>query len=211
MLVDAHTHNRESVSDSSIQTLLSLRPLDSAPTQGWYSRGLHPWYIEDLTQDALELLDKEVQHPCCRAIGEAGLDRVCGTDFSLQQHYFAEQIRLSETHALPLVIHCVRAWSELLAYHKRFAPKQSWIVHGFRGKPTLAKQLLRAGLVLSMGEYAPAASMRLAYEADRLLLETDDSHSSIQQIYLNACQILELPMVELERRLWSNAQVYLNL
>lgn len=193
------------------RSLLSLRPYEEAPLGLWHSRGLHPWSSEDLTEEALEELCRVVQLPNCLAIGEAGLDRVCGTDFTLQEHYFAEQIKLSEELALPLVIHCVRAWSELLAYHKRFAPKQPWIVHGFRGKPTLAEQLLRAGLVLSMGEYAPADSLRLAYGANRLLLETDDSSLTIGEIYERASHLLGISLDELEERLWANASTYLRL
>ena len=48
-----------------------------------------------------------------------------------------------------MIIHCVRAWDEVLAVHKKLRPKMKWMIHGFRGQARLANQLLSKGMYLS--------------------------------------------------------------
>ena len=108
----------------------------------------------------------------------------------MQIELFEEQVRLAEELRKPFVIHCVRAWGELLDVHKRLRPTEPWIVHGFRGKAPLAEQLLRAGLSLSFGRLHNADALKEAWEAHRLFIETDDCPIDIVTVY--ACIAEEL-------------------
>ena len=82
-------------------------------------------------------------------------------------------IEISENRELPLILHIVRAFPEIIALKKQLSPKQPWIIHGFRGKPQLASELLRHGFYLSIGEkYNPEAVAVIP--RDRLLLESDE-------------------------------------
>ena len=101
----------------------------------------------------------------------------------MQIELFEEQVRLAEELRKPLVIHCVRAWGELLDVHKRLHPTELWIVHGFRGKAPLAEQLLRTGLSLSFGRLHNADALKAAWEAHRLFIETDDCRIDIVKVY----------------------------
>ena len=81
-------------------------------------------------------------------------------------------VALSERLGKPLLLHVVRAYAEILALHKRVRPSQPWIVHGFRGKPALALQLVKAGFYLSVGPDCPQATVDVI-PLERLLHETD--------------------------------------
>ena len=106
-------------------------------------------------------------------MGEVGLDKAQGTPLDIQQKELLKWIEISENRELPLILHIVRAFPEIIALKKQLSPKQPWIIHGFRGKPQLASELLRHGFYLSIGEkYNPEAVAVIP--RDRLLLESDE-------------------------------------
>lgn len=108
------------------------------------------------------------------AIGECGIDLLRGADIKLQQELFMRHASLAERVGKPLIIHCVRAWGELLGAYRCIKPSQPWIVHGFRGGPALARQLLDAGMHISLGEHFNKATAAIIPD-DRLHIETDCS------------------------------------
>lgn len=115
------------------------------------------------------------------AIGECGLDRLRGADIKRQEHLFARHIRLSEQLRKPMIIHCVRAFDRLLHMHREYRPHQLWIVHGFRGKPQLASQLVDNGIAISLGERFNPQTANII-PAGYLFFETDESLLPIQEI-----------------------------
>ena len=103
------------------------------------SVGLHPWH---LTGDWMEKMP-EIEQMLMKGdsfVGECGLDRVCETPYERQVAAFAEQIALSERLQRPLILHCVRALDDVLRLKR--AASQTWVFHGFRGKPQQLLQLL---------------------------------------------------------------------
>ncbi|NYI50412.1 TatD DNase family protein [Macellibacteroides fermentans] len=116
------------------------------------------------------------------ALGEAGLDTLASTPFILQEKVFRQQIALSEALCKPLVIHCVKAWQQLITFKKETTPRMPWVIHGFRGNKQLAEQLIRQDCWLSFGEKFNPEAVRAAYP-NRILAETDESLLSIQKIY----------------------------
>ena len=73
-----------------------------------------------------------------------------------------DQAQLAEAHQKPVVIHCLKSWDELITLRGIAQPKVPWILHGFRGKPKLAEQMLKHGFYLSFG-----ASLLLANSPSR--------------------------------------------
>jgi TatD DNase family protein len=143
--------------------------------------GIHPWFAD---REALPLLRTRAVHPQVAAIGETGLDRRhTSVSPSLQEEVFEAQVRLACELRKPLIIHCVGAWSEVMAVRKRVRSDIPWIIHGFRGKAQLADQLLRAGFFLSFGSRCRPEALRRAWDARRLLVETDESDMDIREIY----------------------------
>lgn len=164
---------------------MSYRPSEPLGGEGRYSIGLHPCYAEDMSQEAWHCLRERVtsEGDAVWAIGEAGLDKLSPVALPEQEHYLRLQIALSEELGKPLVLHCVRAFAELLALRKELRPRQLWVIHGYRKGAGLARQLLDAGFALSFGRYYDAEALRLAYDAGALYLETDDADISIEEVY----------------------------
>lgn len=153
-------------------------------TDFYVSCGLHPWYIHDNWREEIDVMRDEVSMDKVVAVGECGLDKTVSTSLDLQKEIFIEQVSVSEQIGKPVIIHCVKAFDELLAVHKYMAPRQRWLIHGFRGKPEQAKQLMAKGMLLSFGhQYNVSTLLYVLSTTKSLFLETDASHLSIRHVY----------------------------
>jgi len=178
---------------------------------GYFSIGIHPWFIENQNiPQALQILHRYKHHPKLLAIGECGLDKTISTDLSLQTNLFQQQIELSEQWRKPLIIHCVKAFNEIIKLKESGNFKQPWIVHGFNKHPSVAAQLVKHGCHLSLGkallnEKGNAARVLQIIPLDRLFLETDGAEDiSIDTIYSAAAKILDLTVDALRQVLFRN-------
>jgi len=174
-----------------------------------YSCGAHPWEIDDGSLD--EQIDRVRYYVSLSnvvAVGEAGFDRIRGAGDELQEKAFTRQVEISEEQQKPLFIHCVKAWDELLRMHKELNPRMKWIVHGFRGKPELAAQLLDKGFYLSPWvEWAirPESAKTLkTVPPGRLFLETDGFDITIEKVYEAVAGHLEMEVDTLKMAIHSN-------
>lgn len=187
--LDFHTHNMSAPAGSAIVSLppeLLLRPEDFAPVpEGMYSAGVHPWWIDGDVDRLLTGLSVLLRHPQVVAVGECGLDKLRGASLPRQCEVFSRQVKLASAHALPMTIHCVKAFGELLHLHKTLHPATQWTVHGFRGGPQLARQLLEAGMDLSFGLFHNAEALRITPE-HRRHFETDDADISLREVLTKA-------------------------
>jgi Mg-dependent DNase len=165
-------------------TIYNLSPAEALTdwSERLISVGLHPWYVAADWEEQLRILGEVAGKKRVMLIGETGLDKLCKTDFELQQTVFLRQIELSEEVQKPLIIHCVKAWQELMDIRKKALPSVPWIIHGFRGKPELASQLLELDIYLSYGERFNAESVRIT-PLERLCTETDESKLPIEDVY----------------------------
>ena len=189
MCFDVHTHHIAACPSVAIFNVDSkYMPL---PDEAIYiSVGIHPWHltyenypvrlrwVETMIQS-----DKRVI-----ALGEAGLDKCCDTPWALQEEAFREVVSLSEQYRLPLIIHAVKAYNELIALKKELRPFQPWIIHGFRGKKEMAQSLVKQRFYLSFGEHYHADALQGMPEGS-FLLETDESLISIESLYGKAAEI----------------------
>ncbi len=194
MYFDAHTHDVSAGRNSVIQS--SRMP----SMEGFFSVGIHPWQVENWSKE-METILSLAKKSNCVAIGETGLDKQVTKDLSDQQEAFVAQIHLSEDLELPLILHCVKSWPEVLEVRKRLNPKQKWIFHGF-SKHGLAKEVLKENILLSFGkslilEPHLGEILRLVPK-DKILFETDNSGLPIERIYEKASEILGLEETHLE-------------
>lgn len=170
---DIHSHLPELAERG--DTIVNISPGDEMLPNGTYSIGIHPWETADKipTLNQLKRLITVAHDPRVVAIGECGFDRLRGGDINLQTSLFDFHARLARKVGKPLIIHAVKADDLLLAAVHRLRPQTGqWIIHGFRGKPQAAKQLIAAGFSLSIGEkYNPDTVSVIPQE--RLYHETD--------------------------------------
>lgn len=173
MIRDVHTH--QVVSSDAVYNLASpdtVAPRHDVPV----SVGLHPWNTSradaDDVVDAVEC--RAAADPQVVAIGETGLDKHRGAPLERQLELLMRHIDIAGRLQLPLILHVVGAWSEIIALKRRDTSGVPWIIHGFRGKPQLARQLADAGFYISIGSRYNADAVSVI-PSDRLLVETDDS------------------------------------
>lgn len=158
-----------------------MAPEDFSPVAGQlYSVGVHPWEMADPAPRLAALAELAVLTEVA-AIGEAGLDLANGAPMYRQLLTFRRQVEISEDVGKPLIVHCVKTVDMIAGLRRDLRPRQPWVVHGFRGKPAAAEQLLRCGCWLSFGERFNAETLRMV-PGDFLLAETDCSEKSIQEI-----------------------------
>ena len=201
---DIHTHCQPEVPGEAI---VNCFPETFVPQQeGWYSVGIHPWYITSSTVSLAEkkrCLEELLYHPQVLAMGEAGLDKLADASLSLQREVFEYQARLAEETDKPLVIHLVKAVDELLKLKQKIRPVKPWIIHGFRGKAVLAEEYLRHGFYLSFGEKYQEEALCIM-PSERLFIETDESTVSVDTLYERAAILRKTPLEELRRTIRKN-------
>lgn len=194
-LYDIHTHKIPVINDSryDVVSILNTYPLNYSPVEAdniYYSCGIHPWYMDDADEQFKRLSDIISQERIV-AVGEAGLDKSKGADWDMQLLYFRKQIELAMDAQKPLIIHCVKAWDELILLYKEYKPRNLWIIHGFRGKLQQAEQLIRLGMKLSIGEhFNPEVVKEIPIES--IFFETDDSELGIMSICYKISNYYEL-------------------
>lgn len=174
---DIHSHDLSQALTG--RTVVNITPDDTMLPGGTYSVGIHPWSTDrPVSLGTLRRLVAMAHDPRVVAIGEAGFDRLRGGDIASQTSFFRFQARLAARLDKPLIIHCVRAYDLLLAEAKRFQPAQGmWIVHGFNRNEALARQLLDAGIDLSMPAERLNSPRYASLPPTRLHPETDSPNS----------------------------------
>ena len=151
--------------------------------------GIHPWNAGRIPVASLLPLDETAQ-----AIGETGLDFARPVPKEVQYAAFRTQLELARQYGLPVILHCVRAFDEVMRELKTRPPRAA-IFHGFIGSPEQARQAIAAGHYLSFGERTfrspkTVEAMR-ATPLSRLFFETDESETPIEKLYERASQLLD--------------------
>lgn len=164
--------------------------------------GVHPWYAD--RESVASILP---QLETAQAVGETGLDALRGPDHEIQLTRLREQLALARRRGLPVVLHCVQTFEELMDEVARCEPR-AVIFHGFIGSPEQARRAFARGYYLSFGERSLAsrracAALR-AVPLDRLFLETDESELSIAEIYARAAAVRGTTVGELQRATLEN-------
>lgn len=188
---DIHTHNKE------CNSLSSILNSNGYITGRRISMGIHPWNISSDWEKQFAIIRANACKENVCAIGECGTDKLKSpANEELQQEVFRAHATLAEEAGKPLIIHCVKGIDTIIALRKEISPKQAWIIHGFRGKPQQAEQLIKNGFYISFGDKFNIDSVK-ATPLERLFIESDESKKSIDKIYdeiakVKGCSIAEL-------------------
>lgn len=207
-LIDIHTHRANDA--LSIQILnVFAQDLFEVERDSPFSAGLHPWDIDLVNpEECIKIIERFAAQKNMLAIGECGLDRIISTDFALQERYFRQQIEIAEKFRKPLIIHCVRAYSDLMKFKKASKSDLPWIIHGYAGNLDITQSLIRHNFYFSAGERLLKDSRKhdvlRAIPPDRLFLETDDGDTSIAEIYSMAAQVLNIDQDTLTQFITDN-------
>lgn len=213
--VDIHTHpNRNEPETIIVQNIFPGDPVAKFTGRNFYSVGLHPWYIKnEAVNDVLISMVKETlenDHVCF--VGECGLDKLAKTNFDEQIRVFRAQVVLAEEWKRPVIIHCVRAYNEVLGLHTKIKPEIPWILHGYIGGLLLTKQLAARGFYFSFGKslFNPKSksieSLRWL-SPDRIFFETDEFKGNVNEVYQQAALLKEISPQLLKQEVWNNFNI----
>lgn len=179
----------------------------------YYSLGVHPWYISK-ADFQLKELEAYITNKQVLALGESGLDSLCSTDFALQENVFARQVVIANTMNKPLILHCVKAFPQIIQILRRHENKMPVIFHGFNRNQKLAKQLTDAGYYLSFGKAVFSKAMEPVIKElppDQVFFENDDAAIPIAAIYEKAAHLMRMPVNTLSLQVQHNTEKLLHI
>jgi len=209
IFIDFHTHGDRQATDLiNLQTLHVTPELQAESLPNPCSLGLHPWFVQPETWEVswANLVDLAKLSQVV-AIGECGLDRNIDLPLETQISIFKRHIELADELQKPLVIHCVKAFAELIALKKSTKSSIPWIIHGFNKKEEVFQQLLKHDFYFSFGaailsDRTPVTQAIATIRQGRFLLETDDRNDiSIEQIYDRAASLRHISLETLQTQL----------
>lgn len=186
MLINIHTHNRTN-KENQLEIVVDEDTV-----------GIHPW---NLNKD----YDFSKAKKKCLMIGETGLDRTDQYKDTIedQKANLIFHFKLAEKFNLPIVVHCVRAHSDLLGILKKINFKGKILLHDFTGNIAQINSYLKYDVYFSFRRNFEKLPM---IPVSRIFLETDDQFAfSIEDIY----RLAQIPESQFEKNLlefFSNSQ-----
>jgi TatD DNase family protein len=177
---DVHTHH--ALADES--AIYNILPQDFINFQfkekKYYSVGIHPWYIdiENLATQFSQLQAMLEKQSNILLIGECGLDKLKGPEMDIQVAVFRKHLALAAQFQKPIIIHCVKAYQEILSIIKKEKFTLPFIFHGFNKSLELAQQIIEAGGSVSLNFRMMDEKKRLYLDQlpeGKVLFETDDT------------------------------------
>ncbi len=216
MFVDIHTHSL--THDPDVKEVVCLDPtipvelsLAGAPR---FSFGFHPWLVNEMEESFYKTqLRTAMQAPGFFAMGEIGLDRARMETWDKQVETFKAQLDLVKRMRVnKIVVHCVRAYSDVLPLLQELPERTIIIMHDFNGTIETAQQFMQAlpNCYFSFGAklFNGTTKARKTFEElplERTFLETDDQLDyGIFDLYQKASEIRKLPQEELKQAIYAN-------
>ncbi|WP_221389959.1 TatD family hydrolase [Dyadobacter sp. NIV53] len=207
MLYNVHTHFHPEDKDI-VYIENRYKNFDTDISGQKVSMGLHPWYLQAAhLEEQLADLEIHAVKPEVLAIGECGLDKLTATDWDLQLMAFQRQIILANQINKPLIVHCVKAFGEVLAELKQV--KVPVVFHGINNKPSIVQPVTDGGHYLSFGKSLLSYNevildtFRIT-PLEQVFLETDDAETDIREIYKSAARIKNITEKEIVLQLEKN-------
>ena len=205
--INLHTHKFSNLSD--VIEVVNQYPWEFDASIPNYSIGIHPWYIEESRLESdLEIIKEKLQLSECLALGECGLDKRIEIPLSVQIEVFQQQIELIQNTNKPIILHCVAAYQEVIAIKKEMNIENPMIIHGFSKNEQVAKSLLDHNFHLSFGKYLlrnpDLEQVFKLVPNDMFFLETDTIEETIEQVYLKAASVKEIPLDLLKEQVHAN-------
>jgi len=146
--------------------------------------GIHPSDAVDFKEDMIGELERMLEHPKARAIGEIGLDYYYGREEKEEQkRVFRAQLALAEKTGYKVIIHERDAWQDTVGILSEF-PTVKGVFHCFSGSAECAEYLLKLDWMLSFTGVITYKNARKPVEAlrviplERLMIETDSPYLS---------------------------------
>lgn len=217
IFINIHGHRRA----NNIQewVMMNLMARDYPPDDienGYYSVGYHPYNVGKVDdRDTLNKVRLATENLNVFAIGEIGLDKSIEAPLDHQMRVFESQVEIAELADLPVILHVVRAFNEMVEFMKAHKPVVPMIIHGYNGSVEMAETLLKSGFLISFGEaiareHSKIVESLLVVPVEKLFLETDEGDLDIREIYHFAAETKGISLDHLRVQIFENARTHLS-
>lgn len=195
--------------------MMNLMAKDYPPDDienGYYSVGFHPYNVGKVDEeDTLNKVRLSTENPRVFAVGEIGMDKTLEAPMEAQRSIFEAQVDIAEFADLPVVLHVVKAFNEMIEFMKVHRPAVPMIIHGYNGSPQMAEALLKEGFMISFGEAIAREHSKIVESLalvpiNKLFLETDEGDLDIREIYHFAAEVKGISTDQLRIQVFENAQ-----
>jgi len=210
--IDIHTHPNRIESDTIIvQNIFPGDGFAAFSGRNFYSVGLHPWHLKtrEENNELLQMVEEalEFDHVCF--VGESGLDKKVDVDFEEQKRVFIAHSIIAEEFKRPLIIHCVKAYNEVLEIHHKLHPEMPWIMHGYQGNVEITQQMGKRGIMFSFGksllvENSKSIESLKCLPMEKIFFETDEYDNDVDKIYERAAILKNVSLDILKIEIWNN-------
>jgi TatD DNase family protein len=208
--IDIHSHSKKP--DKDVFRILNIfsRDYNELPNNQALSVGLHPWHINDTsTENLQEILQHSALLSQVKAIGETGLDRIISISLEKQEEVFITHIKIASEYNKPLIIHCVKAYSEMVRIKNKFQANLGWIIHGFDGNLNIAEELVAKGFYISLGprllkNKIKTAKIKEFIPVGKIFIETDEDKTLIRNLYLRISELYSIDVSDLQKIIREN-------
>ncbi len=214
--IDSHCHlqdkafddDREDVVQRALETLDAVVVIgDDIPTSEgalavtrervFATVGIHPYWSDTATPEAIDTLRTMAGHEYAVGIGEIGLDyfKHCTIAPDVQKAAFRAQLDLAVELQLPVVIHNREAHDDVAEILQEYANDlPGGVMHCFAGTPHDVARCLSWGFHISFAgnvTFPKAEELRVAAKEvplDRLLVETDAPYLAPKPVRGKRCE-----------------------
>ena len=189
--------------------------------------GIHPSYVEEVTDGYLYALEELCKKEKVVALGECGLDyHYPNFDKKRQQTCLLEQLELANSLKLPVIIHARDCHEDMLPILKGHSHLlgQSGVMHCFAGTLEEAEQYIDLGLYISFSGTVTFKSAKglqavaTKLPQDKILAETDcpylapepvrgtvNTPFNVKYVYHKLAALRDCPIEQLQQDIWQNA------
>lgn len=144
--------------------------------------GFHPTELNDVNEEDLIWLEKNINNRKIVAIGEIGLDyHYEETDKIKQSFYFKKQIELSKKYNKPIIIHSRDSINDTYNILNMYDSIKG-VLHAYNGSIEMANKFIKMGLYLGVGGIITFKNAKNIVdvvkniEISHILLETDSPY-----------------------------------
>ncbi|MAC95214.1 MAG: hydrolase TatD [Flavobacteriales bacterium] len=196
------------------------------PNNCYPMMGLHPCSVGENIEQELALVEKELASNKYIAVGEIGIDLYWDQSFQHEQEVaFKKQIEWAKKLELPIVIHCRKAFDEILTILDEVNDEQlSGVFHCFTGSLEQANHILNYGdFKLGIGGVVTFKNSGLDKVVEQLnlkdlVLETDapyiapvpfrgkrNESAYVSRVAEKLAEIFQLPLTKIAQQTTANA------
>ncbi len=139
--------------------------------------GIHPNNINEVDENNINYIIKNITNNKIVAIGEIGLDYHYGSDNKDSQFFwFKKQLELASKYNLPVVIHSRDATADTINILKQF--KVKGVIHSFSGSLETAREYIKLGFLLGINGTITFKNSKLFeviknLDLENIIIETD--------------------------------------